>query len=42
MFDFDIELTPLKAEIEDIFSKMNVDEDCGVPYALDVWKKFLA
>lgn len=25
----DIELTPLKAEIEAVFSKRNIDEDCG-------------
>ena len=25
----DIELAPLKAEIEAVFSKQNLDEDCG-------------
>lgn len=25
----DIELTPLKAEIETVFNERNIDEDCG-------------
>ena len=39
----DIELAPLKAEIEAVFSKQNLDEDCDTiarllsPYRKAVW-----